>query len=202
MIDIGAHWGVLPAFLDLEGMTPECVVCIEPDPLNYENLEKTCRDIQTFEVKTVNAAIADHSGAVSATRKNGSCLQIYDVEICDLTVPALTLRDALRKAEVPEHAVTHIKIDVDGYEPEVLSQLGQLDLHPEVKVLLEFWPGGLSRQGICPSQWLRDLSLDYTVFEQDVETGDVIPLGGFDLAQRLAAANAHLTNLVIEGRKD
>ena len=120
IIDAGANVGIATLFFHMR--FPEArIVCIEPDPDNFELLRRNVASLPGVHV--VNAALSDTSGTVgwqagpagyagriehSATRK----------------VRALTLADLLR-----DHGIEHVdilKVDVEGAENMVLQDAAVL----------------------------------------------------------------------------
>jgi len=150
IVDIGAHWGIFPAMLDADiERFPEVshVICIEPDPKNIPILRKTVSRITRFKVSIIEAAIGEVDSVVSAFRDGGSCLQTYSErnDAGDLVVPLRRLDSILSDLSVPNEEVTHVKIDIDGYEPSFFY--GSREWIRKVKplILTEYWFKGLAK---------------------------------------------------------
>ena len=197
VIDIGAHWGVLAAHLSNSAEYPNKIICVEPDPENFGNLEHTLSRVTKFSTFAVNAAIADVDGSISSTKNNGACLQTYDAEGSSLKVRSFRLKTILNNYKIDINSITHIKIDVDGYEPQIIDQIIELSLAPGSQILIEFWPEGLRRNNYDPENWIETLTNHFIIKEQNVLNGhaDKYEKG---IVNRLKNNKAHLTNLILE----
>ena len=75
-----------------------------------------------------------------------------------LLAPAAMLDEVL-----PDAVFDLVKIDVQGFEPEVVAGMaGMLERSPEVVIVAEFWPSALRERGLDPVQVLlsyRELGL-------------------------------------------
>jgi FkbM family methyltransferase len=150
IVDIGAHWGIFPAMLDADiERFPEVshVICIEPDPKNIPILRKTVSRITRFKVSIIEAAIGEVDSVASAFRDGGSCLQTYSDrnDAGDLVVPLRRLDSILRDLGVSDKEVTHIKIDIDGYEPSFFFGSREWIRQFKPVILTEYWFKGLAK---------------------------------------------------------
>lgn len=133
LYDIGANVGIYSIYAASKGHR---VVAIEPVPANYATL---CRNIAMnhFEglVMPVAMALGRDAGKVLVASRNdfaGSAEAL--VETAGLQILSARLDDLIEAYRLPQP--THIKIDTDGNEPEVLS--GALDvLRQAHSVILE-----------------------------------------------------------------
>lgn len=124
IIDIGAHWGFYPAILEYENTIKplgiESVVCIEPDSKNILNLKKTVSQISAFKVVIVEKAISDSDCEVPLyVGDDQTCPHLHRTE-SDISIGLVmskTLPSILEEIGMSDHEITHIKVDIDGFEP-------------------------------------------------------------------------------------
>jgi FkbM family methyltransferase len=97
----------------------------EPFPGAAEMLETNLRINQLSNVRLIRAAVADQPGTLplyfnDALRlTQGASLRNWDYVTGKVEVPVLRLDDSL--AEQGVDAIDLLKVDVEGYEPEVLA---------------------------------------------------------------------------------
>ena len=150
VVDIGAHWGVLPAMLEADYHkfpSIKHVICIEPDPENIPILKKTVSKIKNFKVTIIESAIGEIDGEVIAHREGGACLQTYNNHSYDSSIKVAInkIETIFSQLDVDQSEVSHIKIDIDGYEPSFFfgSQNWLKNVNPFI--LSEYWAGGLEK---------------------------------------------------------
>lgn len=169
ILDIGAHWGIFPAQLASEtnDFAIKRVICIEPDPRNLPALEKTIKLITAFHVDIVPVAISDKSGIIDLYSGSGACAQTYrsDNAIKIGEVRSAPLHEILHDLHVKGEDVTHIKLDIDGFEPAFFC--GSLDFLQCYKplLLIEFWAEGMKAAGFNLADYWAMLHSMYTISE-------------------------------------
>ena len=156
VIDVGANVGLYAAlFSRLVGESGR-VTAIEPDPLLFKALKTNCSLNGLTNVKLYNVAAGASSGVGTFSQ---SLVNSGDGRMGQ--VPAGDLRRSMevRVAPIDEIAagepVDFIKIDVQGWEGEVLKGMHQvLTSNPAVQVCFEYWPSGLRAAGFDPKALL------------------------------------------------
>lgn len=123
-VDVGANFGLFSAFL---ARRPDVdVVAIEPDPLNFLRLTRNCANVSSTRCRLVNGlAGADYE--VLPIREpvpgNRGTVQVAERPQNSRSIAHYSL--AARVQELLEHfeldRVDLMKIDVEGYEKEVLA---------------------------------------------------------------------------------
>jgi FkbM family methyltransferase len=129
VVDVGANIGEWSSSIVMLGNAQQ-VVAFEPAPEVFQTLRS---NVQKFpQIKCINSAVGAHKGEVVLNvEENSNSLSsvltmrdevrpifgITGQQPRQVTVPVVTLDEAL--AEQPE--ISLLKIDVQGYEPEVLA---------------------------------------------------------------------------------
>jgi len=153
VVDIGAHWGVFPAMLEVDYHrfpSIKHVICIEPDPENIQILKKTVSKIKNFKVTIIESAIGEIDGEVIAHREGGACLQTYnnhshDPSDSSIKVAINKIETILSQLDVDQREVSHIKIDIDGYEPSFFFGSQNWLKNVNAFILSEYWARGLEK---------------------------------------------------------
>lgn len=149
VLDIGAHWGGFLALLDSDprAMRVEKVVCVEPDPKNLPQLQMTASRVKNFKVEIVQAAVGHMDAVVPGHRGGGTCLQTYNGESRskDDQVPVrlVTVATMLGELGIIPDDVTHIKIDIDGFEPTLFTGNPEFFRMCSSLIISEFWAKGM-----------------------------------------------------------
>ena len=204
VLDVGAHWGILPASLAVEDdpiidqLT--MVLCIEPDPMNLLNLTKTTAVIDRFRVNVVAVALGRDKGPARGFRGTGPCLQSYGAdefttEMVDIT--EISLETLLTQQSISPQEVTHLKIDVDGYEPEILYEAETLLRSTKPYMLLEFWSKGLHELGIDVREYFRFLLSLGTVSKIEFPSGIETKLSEQDFESLESETFDSVRNLIV-----
>ncbi|OWV72994.1 lipopolysaccharide biosynthesis protein [Rhizobium sp. N122] len=161
--DIGANIGIYTRmFSALTGATGH-VHAFEPAPANFEKLEATVSGLSNVSLR--HAAVGAASGT---TRLYVSAELNVDHRTFDsgdgrvsIDVPLVKLDDYFS----PGQRVDFIKIDVQGYELSVLQGAERvLRENRDIRVFMEFWPYGLSKASVNPSeltQFLKMLNFEF-----------------------------------------
>jgi len=156
VLDIGANVGYYTTlFAKCVGDTGR-VDAVEPDPDNYALLDANTRELQgSGQVRLHSLALTEKSGTVRLFRSkdNAGMHRVYDSVCCDGTAIDVA---AKRGDELSLGALDFIKIDVEGFEPVVMSGLSStLDGSPNVKILCEYSPIAMIEAGLDPQRWLE-----------------------------------------------
>jgi FkbM family methyltransferase len=151
VLDIGANEGVMSAFAaSLVGRTG-CVVAVEPQSRLLDVLEINLALNSTGSYHVVHGAVSDQNTpvTVSLTPEGNtgasSIVRKYRWSRKTESVAAYTI-DALAKSH-NLNRIDFVKIDVEGYEPEVLKSV--LGSHQKIgKVLVDYHTTVLEQRGI------------------------------------------------------
>ncbi|WP_243408018.1 FkbM family methyltransferase [Frankia canadensis] len=144
--DVGANVGIYTLWAaGRVGRTGE-VHAFEPVPQTRATLARLVGQNALTQVRLSSAAVAATAGTVGLRIYPGSsglAHQVFDGAAPELTVPATTL---------DQHAARHrppdlVKIDVEGFELDVLRGAGELLRVHRPALLLEMLPSHLARRG-------------------------------------------------------
>lgn len=181
MIDIGANNGVIAISMLLKNYFNR-VICIEPDPDNFNYLQTNVNlNSLNDKVDMFNIALSDKNEVLqfelSKTNfgdhriRNKNVTNKFDtlfdedsrkvINVDSMTLDKLVSKNSLIKAET-----SLIWMDIQGYEPNVF--LGAKDFYRNVDkvipVVTEFWPYGMKRLGVTKEKCLEIYSSIFSHF--------------------------------------
>lgn len=168
VLDVGANIGYTAA-LFATGLTGGYrVYAFEPEPKNFAQLERTVARLQLAgRVEPVHAAVGATDGTVQLWRNEAHHgnhriatpdLRKRTADPASLTVPLVSL-DRFAEERGIAAAVRFVKIDVQGYEPEVLAGMqGLLAANRGLAVAIEFMPQAIADLGFEPDALLETLT--------------------------------------------
>lgn len=193
VVDLGANVGYFTLLLArLVGETGK-VIAFEPDPHNFGLLRKNIRANGYRNVVLHQQAVGQRSGTqkLFLCEKNRGDHRLYDSQDGRATVDVsvTTIDQALGKGQ----RVDFIKMDIQGCEPGALQGMQETLRHnPGVKMITEFWPEGLSRYGVEPEDYWRQLTrCGFHLWHMDGENQQVVAMTA---AQALAAYTVERQN--------
>jgi FkbM family methyltransferase len=165
-IDVGANIGYTAALFARAIDDGRRVHAFEPEERNFRWLGRAiARNGLTARISPQRAAVGARVGTVSLWHNDAHhadhriATDALDVPTKDATqsVPLTTL-DAY-VASIGGPPVAFIKIDVQGYEPEVLRGMrATLAANPRVHVAVELMPSGIDGLGFDTNDFLRELA--------------------------------------------
>ena len=152
--DVGANQGLYTLYLSR--LAPQgCVYSFEPDPKLFAALKENVERNNAKNVTLFNAAAASCSSRLFLrpgrfNRGDNRIIQDASGSNQVIQVDATSLDDA-----IPDQQLDVLKIDVQGFEADVLKGApGLLATNERLLILLEFWPHGLRLAGSGPEQLL------------------------------------------------
>ena len=189
LVDVGANIGLYTS-LAMHGLSANGrILAFEPRPQSFALLETNIASNHREagpRVDAFNLAASTQPGAFTLYQNpdNHGDNRLYhsqDFQWQTIEVQACPLDDVLAEQGVTE--INFLKMDVQGYEQQVLGGLKQtLRRSSNVTLMTEFWPKGLTEAGGGPRAYLEDLSdLGFQLFElKEKPRGKLIPLGDWD----------------------
>jgi FkbM family methyltransferase len=191
VFDVGGGWGTTSVwFADLATR----VFVFEPHPLNRERILRHHRIRRVRNVEVVAVPVADTTGETTLFEKSyGGHHSLGDIgaspTVGRLVVPVTTL-DHFAAARGVER-VGLLKVDVEGFEPEVLrGARGLLERRAIDLVLFEYSPAFYRERGVDPSSPLVLLeAAGYRVTDLDGRPADRALLPGGPQTDLFAASS-------------
>lgn len=187
VLDIGANVGYFTALLAQAVGPTGSVTAFEPEPVNHAVLSKTIAANGFAHVHLVRGAVSEATGNsfLFLSELNQGDHRLYATAgRAKISVPNLSLDSFL----LPDVPIDFIKMDIQGSEGRALRGMrATLRRNPQVQILTEFWPEGLTQSGVAPTEFLETLhgDLGFTLWEVDEKRGGLKPVKDFqDLIAR------------------
>ena len=159
-LDVGANLGYYTA-LAARAVGPNGrVLAVEPDPDSFGYLEQTIAANAVGNVEAFPVAASDAPATlplyISTDNRGDNRLYASGEDRPQVEVAARPLDALLRENKID--TVDLIKIDVQGYEPKVISGLREtITSSPNLTLLTEFWPQGIDEAGEDANEFLQTL---------------------------------------------
>lgn len=162
ILDIGANIGWYSIVLRKNITRNVSIYAFEPEPLNFELLEKNVATNHA-QVKPVNKAVAEKAGHLTLflyhAKNSGrhSLLDINQETNKSIQVETVRLDDFLERENIDPGRVKFVKIDIEGYEFFALK--GAVKLMEKLPYMfLEFSPASIRKGGQDPADFIRWLA--------------------------------------------
>jgi FkbM family methyltransferase len=158
VLDIGANIGWFSLHLARRVGPAGTVHAFEPEPFNHRLLLANAQANGLSCIVPHAVALGAETGQalLHTTAHNGGMHRLYASVCCEgpaVVVPVRRLDDLLAPG-----TVRLVKIDVEGYEPEVLrGGRALLSTPPRPRVVSEYCPASMLEAGQSPSAFLREL---------------------------------------------
>lgn len=175
VFDVGCHYGYTSAWF---AQRARQVFCFEPNPQNQRYVAEVLRIRSLSNVELVRSAVGERRGDAMLHVKplpgHHSLADIGASETIDrVPVPVLALDEFADERGIDQIAL--IKIDVEGFEPEVLRGAQRLLRRRAVDaIIFEHSPAFYLQRGIDPAEPLTILA-DYGYRVEDLD-GAPVPL--------------------------
>jgi FkbM family methyltransferase len=145
-IDVGAHWGVFSLSAATRHPGQVAVIAVEPHPLNATQLLKAVRINKLVASIEVIAAAAGDEAGMAQLRHASTMGHTLDegtpgrADVAVLQVPIVTVDALIQRRPDLDGRRVFLKIDVEGFEYEVL--LGARQLMESGRVAAVMWEKG------------------------------------------------------------
>jgi len=162
VVDLGAHVGYFTLLAAARVGKTGKVFAFEPEPPIYSLLVKNV-EVNGYEnVIPVKKAVSNETGVTKLFLPKTECggSTIFNPKGGGKSVPVdvVTLDEFFRDRETPIHLV---KMDIEGAEMAALEGMANIiERNDNLKVITEFLPGMLIRDGVSPTGFL-DIIEDY-----------------------------------------
>ena len=121
VIDLGGYCGASSYFFAKAAGPQSRILCLEPDPLNYESLLKNIQFHQLKNVTPLPLAIWSRSGKLSFETEGNMGSGVYEVHPRNtrpVEIESITLEELAAKHQLER--IDFIKMDIEGAESVVL----------------------------------------------------------------------------------
>jgi FkbM family methyltransferase len=158
-LDIGANIGYYSLLLARYVGDRGCVWAFEPDLGNFATLKRNLKENNCTNIKAVNSAVGARSERrdLYVSRSHNGDHRIYQLQDSHRTaipVDVVALDEFFSDTE----RIDLIKMDIQGAEGMALAGMKRiLRDTPQLTILMEFWPIGLTQAGFVPEQVLTGL---------------------------------------------
>jgi len=177
VLDIGAHIGYYTLLMARLVGPQGRVFAFEPNPANYDLLRRNVQINSYRNVTIVDRAVAEGRKTVCLhlSADNSGDHRIYDSNDGrnSVEVRCIGLNSYFRRYT---RRIDFIKMDIQGAEPGAIRGMSSLLQSHHPRMVVEFWPFGLTRFGVSGMEFLELLeSFDYELFEVDERTSSIEP---------------------------
>ncbi len=158
MVDVGANIGTFA----LPGSEIcEQVYCFEPDLDNFHTLQYNIAHynarIQAFQMA---AGDTDSITSLYLSPESNGDHCVFPISGRTSIAVTMTKLDTCL-AHVPK--IDFVKIDTQGWEPQVIRGMSRIIQNNELKIMLEFDPALLQQAGTDPVAWLKEMQQTFTL---------------------------------------
>jgi len=155
-VDVGANVGYFVRLIATH-CAPSRIHAFEPQPTSSTLLGLNTWDL-AVPVSVWPLALADGKGTVVVSTAEHN---VGDTRVSAPTADAATVSTAVaavaRMDELVRGRVDVVKIDVQGYEPEVIRGMARITAqNPQIRMVIEFWPAALRARRISPEGVLAE----------------------------------------------
>ena len=206
VMDVGANIGLYAALAARKVGPGGAVVAVEPSKENCDFIRKTIVRNGFENVTVVDSAAGDRVGEtvlyLNSTNKADHRIAETSMPRQRETVPMVTLDSLCAAHQLSQIAL--VKIDTQGAEPLVLRGMSEIfRSNPELIVLTEFWPWGMTQMGEKPEfvlNFFRDRN--YDIYEIDGDRRKLVKLGDFAPILSLVLERQHADLLMWPRSRD
>ena len=154
VVDVGANVGYYTVLLaDKVGLSGK-VYAFEPDKTSFEILERNVAENKLKNVVAVNAAVGSKNGKLKLHRseENFGDHKLYGKAEKTSQVKIVKLDDFIKEA------VDLIKIDTQGWEPEVIKGAQKVILKNKPTIFMEYSPAGYKQAKLNGREMMKNLA--------------------------------------------
>lgn len=201
VLDVGANIGLYSAIAARKVGPGGRVIAMEPDAANCSFIERTKERNGLTNLVIIEKAAGQMCGDtfLYLCETNTADHRIYDVDQSRVKVPIkmATLDSVVSELGIPQIDV--LKIDTQGFEFFVAQGMRQLvEQNRDIRILMEFWPWGLTKSGGSPLQLLEFFSArGFAISSIDSDQNRLVRLQSFDSILNLTLERQH-ANLYLE----
>jgi FkbM family methyltransferase len=156
IVDVGANVGLYTLYMAGIVGTEGRVVAFEPDPDLVEILRKNCTENGASNIEVHNCALGDRADRLVLNRLtlNSGENHLGADDHAAFRRP-IEVEVARFDTLVPDMEPDFVKVDVQGWELNVLKGMESVLRNSKPLVYVELWPDGLERAGSSPLELFR-----------------------------------------------
>jgi FkbM family methyltransferase len=168
VLDIGANIGYYSLIFARSVGPAGKIYAFEPDPLNFQLLEKNIEINEYSIIVVIRQAVSDENGTLKLflCEDNRGDHRIYDSHDNRefIEIESVRIDDFVRDQKITPD---FIKMDIQGAEGKAVTGMMEiLKANKKIKIATEFWPKGLRRCGMEPATYLKMLEeLGYSFYD-------------------------------------
>ena len=187
-IDAGANIGLLAC--TLAAKRPDLkIIAIEPVPDNFNNLQRNVQVNGIENVELIQAAVGEKPGTVTMS-DNGPWSAVMDKGAIE--VPCIQLD------QFKDQQIGFVKIDTEGYEPQVLAGARELFMARRPLVFMEFNAWFLLLHNFNPIMFSRALWESFYILEMYCDENLVTPArDGLSIIHDNITAHKSVTDILM-----
>jgi FkbM family methyltransferase len=204
VVDIGANIGYYTLYFAKKVSSQGHIYAFEPDPVNFELLEKNIEINGYKNITAVNKALSNKNEKLKLyiCEENRGDHRTYDSQQGRefVEINATHLDDYF--ADIDNH-IDLIKMDIQGAEYKAIQGMEEiLRKNQGVKLVIEFWPYGLSLAGTDAKDLFSLLQdLGFSIFEISEKNRSIQETTIEKLLQLITVENQRFTNLLCVKRE-
>jgi FkbM family methyltransferase len=192
LLDVGAHWGFFSLAAVRYGGPNANVVAVEASPAAAQVLQHNLVANSAAQVRIVNSAAGERTASVEMLTTGAGGADYYVVPATPrpdtTTVQQIALDDLCRNSHF---APTHLKVDVEGYEEEVLRGAEWILESFKPTVFLELHGPLILKRGHAPEPVIEILSRKGYVFNAGGRAISLQAIADLGFNMRLVATPNH-----------
>jgi FkbM family methyltransferase len=177
VFDVGANIGLYSAIAAMKVGNRGCVVAVEPDKVNCSFIKKTSLANAFEHVVIHQKAAGDKCGLANLyiCDTNKADHRVYDNsnKRSNIQIEMITLDVVFEQLKLKQ--VDVMKIDTQGFEQSVFKGMKKIvEVSPEIKIFMEFWPWGIIQAGGSPLGFLNEIKKEgFLISEIDPDTKQI-----------------------------
>jgi FkbM family methyltransferase len=187
VVDVGANYGYTTTYFANEVGPDGYVLSLEPEPQTRRLLEHNVSSCGYANVSIVPAAAGERAGSLTFWRSatnfaNHSLNRSLVPNVRDSVEVDVVTVDELCATRLGDRLPTVLKVDVEGWEWEVVQGARQVLEQARPAIWLEYWPDGIRANGHEPADVL-DLfdTLGYVTTAHDLVIESPVEVTGRDV---------------------
>ena len=205
IIDVGANIGYYTLIATKCAGKNGKVYAFEPDPTNFAILKKNANINGYNNIILTQKAISNKTGKAKLylCTKNTADHKIYDdgTNRKFIEIDSIRLDDFFKNFN---EEINLIKIDTQGAEGHVLQgMISLIERNKNIKIIIEFWPSGLQKDGFNPKDLLMSLKkhgFNLYIINEKSERLEPVNIDSL-LKQYVSEARGHPSLLCIRSTK-